>query len=289
VKSNLPDAQGTGASAGEQLPDQRLSGSISGIIVDQTGAPDAGARVRLHGKVNPQTKRCYPATMGGFPCQRRSGPSAHDYVGGLRDASILWNPAVGETYTVPQIALLLLPLSSEVRVIPHRPKFAEDQIRVQRAAGTRRRSQFYVRYVQNASPLSSKQKFELAGRPPWIQSPSGVTGSLREFSRRQNDFSGYGQGAQGYAKPLRRLLRDVCGHAYRSAILHRSWKTRSTLLLQGEAAVSDRGFCNAIANSVILQRATTTLAGKLLGYASESFAAGGISNLLLSSQRSGRS
>src|SRR5260370_6809151 len=47
VKSNLPNAQGTGASAGEQLPDQQLSGSISGIIVDQTGAPDAGARVRL--------------------------------------------------------------------------------------------------------------------------------------------------------------------------------------------------------------------------------------------------
>src|SRR5260370_29591997 len=45
VKSGLPDAQGTGASTGEQLPDPRLPGSISGTIVDPTRAAVAGARV----------------------------------------------------------------------------------------------------------------------------------------------------------------------------------------------------------------------------------------------------
>jgi len=47
VKSGLLEAQGTGASAGQQLPEQRLSGSISGIIVDPTGGAVVGARVRL--------------------------------------------------------------------------------------------------------------------------------------------------------------------------------------------------------------------------------------------------
>src|SRR5258707_15551794 len=50
VKRNLPDAQGTGALASEQPPDQRLSGSIRGIIVDQTGAPPDGPRRSLSRK-----------------------------------------------------------------------------------------------------------------------------------------------------------------------------------------------------------------------------------------------
>src|SRR5260370_34854363 len=47
AKSGPPDAQGTGASAGEHQPDPRLPGSISGTIVDPTPAAFAGAKVRL--------------------------------------------------------------------------------------------------------------------------------------------------------------------------------------------------------------------------------------------------
>src|SRR5260370_11834163 len=46
-ESGPPDAQGTGASAGEPLPDPRLAGSITGTIVDPTRAAVAGAQVKL--------------------------------------------------------------------------------------------------------------------------------------------------------------------------------------------------------------------------------------------------
>src|SRR5260370_16557348 len=48
VKTGPFEAQGTGAAAvGQDLPEQRLTGSISGTIVDPTGAPIPSARVKL--------------------------------------------------------------------------------------------------------------------------------------------------------------------------------------------------------------------------------------------------
>src|SRR5258708_37637240 len=48
VKTGPFEAQGTGAAAvGQDLPEQRLTGSISGTIVDPTGARIPIARVKL--------------------------------------------------------------------------------------------------------------------------------------------------------------------------------------------------------------------------------------------------
>src|SRR5260370_5785753 len=47
AKRGPPDAQGTGESAGEPLPDPRLAGSITGTIVDPTRAAVAAAQATL--------------------------------------------------------------------------------------------------------------------------------------------------------------------------------------------------------------------------------------------------
>src|SRR4029077_3501333 len=83
----------------------------------------------------------------------------------------------GESYTVPQIALALATAVTEVRVVPSRVEVAEDQIKVQekqRVLGVV--PNFYVTYDQNAVPLTSKQKFELAWKTTVDPVTFGVTG-----------------------------------------------------------------------------------------------------------------
>jgi len=281
VKSNLPDAQGTGASAGEQLPDQRLSGSISGIIVDQTGAPDAGARVRLSREDQSPDQELLSGDDGRFsfanvapgPFQltiTSAGFATQASSGILRS---------GETYTVPQIALALATAVTEVRVIPSPTEVAEDQIRVQekqRVLGVV--PNFYVSYVQNAAPLSSKQKFELAWKTTVDPVTFGVTGVIAGIQQAQNDFSGYGQGAQGYAKRYGASYADVvAGTLIGSAILPSLLKQDPRYFYKGSGSKRSR-ILYAIANSVICKGDDGHWQANYSGILG-SFAAGGISNL----------
>jgi hypothetical protein len=281
VKSNLPDAQGTGASAGEQLPDQQLSGSISGIIVDQTGAPDAGARVRLSREDQSPDQEVLSGDDGRFsfanvapgPFQltiTSAGFATQASSGILRS---------GETYTVPQIALALATAVTEVRVIPSPTEVAEDQIRVQekqRVLGVV--PNFYVSYVQNAAPLSSKQKFELAWKTTVDPVTFGVTGVIAGIQQAQNDFSGYGQGAQGYAKRYGASYADVvAGTLIGSAILPSLLKQDPRYFYKGSGSKRSR-ILYAIANSVICKGDDGHWQANYSGILG-SFAAGGISNL----------
>ena len=79
----------------------------------------------------------------------------------------------GEYYVAPQIVLAVATAITEVRVTPlSSMELAEEQIKdqeKQRVFGVI--PNFYVTYVPNAVPLSSKQKFKLA----WKSSVDPVT------------------------------------------------------------------------------------------------------------------
>jgi hypothetical protein len=59
---------------------------------------------------------------------------------------------------------------------------------------------FYVSYVPDAAPLTPKQKFELAWRSMIDPVTFAGVGVIAGFEQASDDFQGYGQGAQGYAK-----------------------------------------------------------------------------------------
>ena len=79
---------------------------------------------------------------------------------------------------------------------------------------------FYVTYVHNAVPLSPKQKFELAWRSSVDPFTFVGVGFVAGIQQAENELSGYGQGAQGYAQRYGASYGDVViGTFLGSAIL----------------------------------------------------------------------
>src|SRR6266568_4407920 len=244
--------QGTGTS--EHSSDPRLSGSISGTIVDPTQAAIAGARVRLSWG----DQSLYQEVMSdddGLFSFANVAPGAFQLtitsVGFTTQASAgVLRP--GESYKVPQISMTLATAVTEVRVVPTRTEVAEDQIKAQekqRVLGVV--PNFYVSYYHNAVPLSPRQKFELAWKTTVDPVSFGVTGAIAGIQQAQNDFSGYGQGAQGYGKRYGAAYADFVASTYiGGAILPSLLKQDPRYFYKGSGSKRSR-VLYAIANAVI--------------------------------------
>ena len=281
VKSGLPDAQSAVATAGEQPPVQRLPGSINGTIVDPTGATVVGARVRLTREDQSPRQEALSDDDGQFSFPNIApGPFQLTITSAgftTQLSSGILRP--GESYTVPQIAMALATAVTEVRVVPSRIEVAEDQIKAQekqRVLGVV--PNFYVSYDHHAVPLSSKQKFELAWKTTVDPVSFGVTGAIAGIQQAQNDFSGYGEGAQGYAKRFGASYANFAASTYiGGAILPSLLKQDPRYFYEGTGSRRSR-VLYAIANSVICRGDNghwQANYSSILG----SLAAGGISNL----------
>ena len=269
------------ASARESLPEPQSSGSISGTVVDATGAFIVGARVSITSKDLSPNREVLSGDDGQFsfvnipPGPFRlsitaPGFATQTFAGTLRS---------GEIYTVPQTTLAIATAVTEVRVAPTRIEVAEDEIKEeekQRVLGVI--PNFYVTYLPNAAPLSTKQKFELAWKTTVDPVNFAITGVIAGVQQAQNDFSGYGQGAQGFAKRYGASYADfVAGTFVGSAVLPSLLKQDPRYFYKGTGSKRSR-ILYALANAVICKGDNghwQANYSSILG----SLAAGGISNL----------
>ena len=185
-----------------------------------------------------------------------------------------------EIFIVPRIAFALATETTEVRVVLPRAEVAETEIKEQekqRVLGFI--PNFYVSYIPNAAPLTSKQKCELAWRTTVDPVTFVLTGAVAGIQQAQNDFSGYGQGAQGYAERYAASYADLAtGTFIASAILPSLLKQDPRYFYKGSGSTRSR-ILYAIANAVICKGDSGRWQANysnILG----SLAAGGISNLL---------
>jgi hypothetical protein len=276
-----PQFPETGASAGQQQPVQESSGGVGGTIADQSGAAIAGARVTLTREDQSSNQEVLSANDGQFsfiniapgPFQltiTAAGFATQISSGTLRS---------GEIDIVPRITLAIAPSDTEVRVEPSRAEVAEAQIKdeeKQRLAGLV--PNFYVSYIPNAVALTSKQKFELAWETTVDPATFVLVGAIAGIEQAQNDFSGYGQGAQGYGKRYGANYADsAVGTFVGGAILPSLLKQDPRYFYKGSGAVRSR-ILYAMANAVICKGDNGHWQPNYSGILG-SLAAGGISNL----------
>jgi len=281
VESSAPNGTGNGIPAGEQSPDPRSAGTISGTVVDQKGTAVAGARVKLTREGSSPSQELLTGDDGQFSFANvvpgsfqltltASGFATQTSSGTLHS---------GEVYTVPQITLAVATAVTEVRVELSPIELAQEQLKdqeKQRVLGFI--PNFYVSYIPNAAPLSPKQKFELAWKTSVDPITFAVTGAVAGIQQAENDFSGYGQGAQGYAKRYGASYADLVTNTFiGGAILPSLLKQDPRYFYKGSGSIRSRTLY-AIANAVICKGDNGHWQANysaILG----SFAAGGISNL----------
>jgi hypothetical protein len=88
-----------------------------------------------------------------------------------------------------------------VDVTPERVERAEEQIKEQeqqRLFGVM--PNFFVSYLPDAAPLTTKQKFELSWKARLDPVEFAVVGITAGVQQARNDYPGFGDGAEGYAK-----------------------------------------------------------------------------------------
>jgi hypothetical protein len=229
--SSLPDAplpQGDTLPLGGSSAAALETSSISGTVLDPTGARVVGVQVTLtqHNGTVLQT-----TTSGGDGQFTFSGLRAGTYIVKIEATGFAtfttqeFTVVEQESHLLPTISLTVKAADTSIEVRPTE-EIAAEQIKAeekQRLLGVI--PNFYVSYVPDAAPLTSKQKFSLATHETldWTSFVGASWGA--GFQQATNAFKGYGQGAAGYGKRWGALfadgrISDFTGHYIFASLLH---------------------------------------------------------------------
>ncbi|MGA2889326.1 MAG: carboxypeptidase-like regulatory domain-containing protein [Terracidiphilus sp.] len=282
--SNLASEAALPAAPQSQVSAEQSSvGSIHGVVVDRDGTVCEGARISLAqtDSIPPSLRTAISGsdgrfvfgdlTAGAFTLTVTSQGFATQIITGFLHP--------GESYEAPPVAMLVTTAQSEVHVTASQEEIGQEQLKEeeeQRIFGFI--PNFYVSYVPNASPLTSKQKFHLAWRTSIDPITILATGFFAGIEQADNQFSGYGQGSEGYAKRFAANYADnFIGTMLGNALLPSLLKQDPRYFYKGTGTTRSR-ILYAIANSVMCKsdngRWQPNYSGLLGG-----IAAGGISNL----------
>jgi hypothetical protein len=281
VVTSTLDAGETGESAGEQEADRQLSGYISGTVLDRSGAVAVGAQVRLRREDQFPTQEVLSGDNGQFSfADLPPGPFQLTITAaGFETQTVFAALRPGVAYIVPEIRLAVATVVTEVHVGLPPIEVAQAQIKEQekqRALGFI--PNFFVSYVPDAAPLAPKQKFELAWKSTIDPFTFVGVAALSGVQQATNQFEGFGQGAQGYAKRFGAAYANVLSGTYiGSAILPSLLKQDPRYFYKGTGSTRSR-ILYALASTVICKGDNKRWQPNYSGIVG-SFATGGISYL----------
>jgi len=227
--------------------------TVSGRIIDPTGVGVAGATIKMSGADPAGGLQVVTDNDGRFLIARVQPGPVHLTItaDGFAPQNFAGNLPPGQTLEVPQITLTLATVNTEVKVVPPQV-IAEEQIKEQekqKALGFI--PNYYVSYIPDAVALNPRQKFELAWKSTVHPVTFGITAVVAGMQQARNDFSGYGQGADGYAKRYGAAYADdAIGTMIGGAILPSLFKQDPRYFYKGTGSKRSR-LMYALANSVI--------------------------------------
>ena len=266
------------------MPEPTDLGSMTGRILDQSGALVAGAHITLTGENKSWVRETLSGTDGQFSFANIAPGPFHLTVmsAGFAPQTISGLLHPGEASELPLIALAVASAVTEVDVglskadveaVAAEQIKAEEKQRVLAIVPN-----FYVSYIPNAAPLTPKQKFVLAAKVVVDPFTLLVVAGTAGVEQAQNHFFEYGQGAQGYAKRFGANYADtITGTFIGNALLPSLMRQDPRYFYKGTGSKGSR-IMYAISMAVIRKgdngRWQPNYSG-ILG----SLAAGGISNL----------
>jgi hypothetical protein len=262
--------------------DPRLSASLAGTVLDANGAALAGAQVKLNSSDGGVNRTSVTGDDGKFKFSEL--PAGEFSVTVTSAAMETFTHAgialvTGQKLELPPAVLAIAGITTEVRVSVTQTELAQEQVKAaeqQRVLGVL--PNFYSSYLWNAEPLNTRQKFDLALHssldPVEFLGVAAVAGA----EHLNNTYSGYGKGAQGYAKRYGAAYTDdLLGRMFGSAILPSLLHQDPRYFYRGSGTVRSR-IWYALSRSVITRGDNGSRQpnySRVLG----NFAAGGLSNL----------
>jgi hypothetical protein len=279
-------ATATATTATQQAAGPQLPGSVSGTVVDPSGALVVGAQVKLttgnQAANQTQSQEAVTDSHGQFMFASVA-PGLFQLAitaAGFAEQTASGTVQPGEMYVVPPIALAISPNVTQVTVTPAtQAEVAEGQIKEQekqRVLGAI--PNFYVSYIPNAVPLDAKQKFELAWKTTIDPITFGLTAAAAGLEQADDQYSGYGQGAEGYGKRYGAAYADMVTSTFiGGAILPSLLKQDPRYFYKGTGSAGSR-LLYAISRSVLC-RGDNGRRQVNYSYLLGDVASGGISNL----------
>jgi hypothetical protein len=178
-------------------------GTVLGTILDQSGAVSVGTVVRLTPEDKSPNREAITGTNGEYSFS--NVPHGHFQLfvqsTGFGNEVFSVDLASGQAFLVPPIVLSVATVVTTVKVTVDPVEVATEQVKEQeqqRVLGFI--PNFYVTYRGDAAPLTTKLKYQLA----WKSSTDVVTiagvAFLAGVQQAGDQYSQFGQGAQGYAK-----------------------------------------------------------------------------------------
>ena len=229
-------------------------GSVIGTLLDESGAVSVGTVVRITLEDKSDYREVITGGNGQFSFS--NVPAGHFQLSvsstGFGNEVYSGDLAPGQTFLAPPIVLSVATVVTEVKVTVDSVEVATEEIKLeehQRALGFI--PNFYVSYRPDAAPLTTKLKYQLAWKSSTDVVTIGGAAFLAGLQQAGNEYSGFGQGAQGYAKRFGAVYGDVVASTFLSGAVFPSLvKQDPRYFFRGTGSKKKR-LLYAISNSVM--------------------------------------